>query len=46
MDLRNMSTRLGREHGIGYIVVGVDEELTNLPDRAGPVEQFWRARRS
>ncbi len=35
--------RLGRDHGIGYIVIGLPEELHGLPDRVGNVAHFWQA---
>ncbi len=38
-----LGTRLGRTHGVGFIVVGMDDEHAALPDRAGPVEAFWAA---
>ena len=40
--LNGIQGRLGRQHGIGYIVVGVPEELLTLPDRVGDVAGFWR----
>lgn len=42
LQLNGMRNRLGRQHGIGYIVVGLSEELRTLPDRAGDVTAFWR----
>ena len=41
--LNGIQNRLGRERGIGYIVVGLPEELLTLPDRVGDVAAFWRA---
>lgn len=43
LQLNAMKQRLGRRHGIGYIVVGLPYELRALPDRAGDVEVFWKA---
>jgi uncharacterized protein involved in exopolysaccharide biosynthesis len=43
LQLNAMKQRLGRRHGIGYIVVGLPYELRALPDRAGDVEAFWKA---
>jgi uncharacterized protein involved in exopolysaccharide biosynthesis len=40
-QLNAMSDRLGRQHGVGYIVVGLPTELQTLPDRQGSVEAFW-----
>ncbi len=43
LDLNAMQHRLGRKDGIGYIVVGLPDELRSLTDRAGNVAEFWRA---
>jgi hypothetical protein len=43
LQLYAVNQRLGRQHGIGYIVVGLPSELRALPDRVGDVEAFWRA---
>ncbi len=40
--LNGIQDRLGRQQGIGYILVGLSEELRSLPDRAGEVTAFWR----
>lgn len=45
LDLRRIPTRLGRTEGVGYVLVGLDDELATLPDRQGDVEAFWRAAR-
>ena len=47
-QLERLRQTIGREddEGVGYLVVGVRPELATLPDRAGPVESFWRARRA
>jgi hypothetical protein len=42
LQLNGIRKRLGRDHGIGYIVVGIADELRTLPDRAGDVTAFWR----
>lgn len=36
-----IARRIGRESGIGYIVVALPDELRGLPDRAGDVPRFW-----
>ena len=41
--LNGIQSRVGRQDGIGYIVVGLPPELASLPDRAGNVDQFWRS---
>lgn len=43
LRLNGIQTRLGRQYGIGYVVVGLPEELRSLPDRVGDVAEFWRA---
>lgn len=40
-ELAQMKKRLGREHAVGYVLVAVSDEVARLPDRAGPVEEFW-----
>jgi len=42
LGLNGVQQRFGRERGIGYIVVGLPEELLSLPDRVGDVAAFWR----
>ncbi len=42
LGLNGIQQRFGRERGVGYIVVGVPEELLTLPDRVGDVAGFWR----
>lgn len=44
-DLTSLRTRLGRDVGIGYVLTGVTEEIAQLPDRCGPVDEFWSATR-
>ncbi len=43
LELNGIQSRVGRQDGIGYIVVGLPGELASLPDRAGNIEQFWRS---
>jgi hypothetical protein len=43
LSLNGIQRRFGRERGVGYIVVGLPEELLTLPDRVGDVAAFWRA---
>jgi uncharacterized protein involved in exopolysaccharide biosynthesis len=43
LRLNGIQNRVGRERGIGYIVVGLPEELHTLPDRVGDVAAFWRS---
>jgi uncharacterized protein involved in exopolysaccharide biosynthesis len=41
-ELAATKTRLGRDAGVGYAVVGVADHYEALPDRAGPAKEFWR----
>jgi uncharacterized protein involved in exopolysaccharide biosynthesis len=41
--LNGIQNRVGRQHGIGYVVVGLPDELHSLPDRVGNVAAFWRS---
>ncbi|MGB8329196.1 MAG: hypothetical protein WCE62_03645 [Polyangiales bacterium] len=43
LRLNQVHNRIGRRHGIGYVVVGLPDELRKLPDRVGDVAGFWRA---
>jgi hypothetical protein len=45
-ELAAIPNRLGREDGLGYILVGIETDLAELPDRSGPVMEFWTATRS
>ncbi|HJL18850.1 MAG TPA: hypothetical protein RMH99_24520 [Sandaracinaceae bacterium LLY-WYZ-13_1] len=40
-ELAQQKTRLGRERAVGYCLIGVTDEVARLPDRSGPVEEFW-----
>lgn len=42
LQLNDTQRRLGREGGVGYVIVGLPDELTSLPDRIGDVAEFWR----
>jgi uncharacterized protein involved in exopolysaccharide biosynthesis len=37
-----LRTRLGRDKGVGLVLLGLSPELLKLPDRVGDVEGFWR----
>jgi hypothetical protein len=37
-----LRTRLGRDRGVGVVVLGLSAEFVNLPDRVGNVETFWQ----
>ncbi len=40
-ELATVRTRLGVQDTIGYVLTGVSDEVSRLPDRSGPVESFW-----
>lgn len=42
LELNGIQRRFGRDQGVGFIVVGLPEELLTLPDRVGDVAAFWR----
>jgi hypothetical protein len=42
VELARIKTRLGREEGVGYVLVNVGDAYVDLPDRVGPVEAFWQ----
>ena len=44
-DTQKIRIRLGRNDGIGFILVGVEAPYATLIDRVGPVERFWTATR-
>jgi hypothetical protein len=43
IHLNGIQNRVGRQRGIGYIVVGLPDEFRALPDRVGDVAGFWRS---
>jgi len=45
VDLARVQTRLGREKGVGYVLVNVQDAYVDLHDRVGPVEEFWEGLR-
>lgn len=45
VDLRQVHKRLGREEGVGYVLVNVDDAYTDVDDRVGSVEEFWHLER-
>jgi len=42
IDLARIKTRLGRNQGVGYVLVNVRDAYVDLPDRVGSVEDFWQ----
>lgn len=43
-SVAGLSTRLGREGGVGLVMLGLSSELLKLPDRVGDVDAFWSLR--
>jgi hypothetical protein len=41
-DIIGLRTRLGRDNGVGVVLLGLSPELLKLPDRVGDVDGFWR----
>ncbi len=41
IDLARLQTRLGREKGVGYVLVNVGDAYVDLRDRVGSAEEFW-----
>jgi hypothetical protein len=41
LELNRTQHRLGREGGVGYIVIGLPHTFDSLADRAGDVAEFW-----
>lgn len=42
VDLSRVRTRLGREEGVGYVLINVDDAYAEVEDRVGDVEEFWQ----
>jgi len=43
-EVAQLRSRLGRNNGIGLLLVGLNPDFVRLPDRVGEVERFWEAR--
>lgn len=41
IELARVQTRLGRDKGVGYVLVNVGDAYVDLQDRVGSVETFW-----
>ncbi|MDH3485902.1 MAG: hypothetical protein OEM16_16955 [Myxococcales bacterium] len=41
IELTRVATRLGREDGVGYVLVNLKDAYVDLEDRVGDVEAFW-----
>ncbi|MGB5812166.1 MAG: hypothetical protein WBG86_16640 [Polyangiales bacterium] len=44
LTLNTIQHRLGRNHGIGYVVLSLPEDLKSLSDRQGNVAAYWMKR--
>lgn len=40
-QLMKIRSRLGRDHGIGLLLVGLDRDFAMVRDRVGDVSEFW-----
>jgi hypothetical protein len=45
VELTRIKTRLGRDAGVGYVLVNLEDAYLDTKDRVGPVEEFWRGAR-
>ena len=45
VELARIKTRLGREQGVGYVLVNLEDAYLDTEDRVGPVEEFWQGAR-
>lgn len=45
-ELHALQTQIGRDTGVGFLLVGLPPYLSKLEDRVGPVDEFWRQRRA
>lgn len=45
VELARVHTRLGREKGVGYVLVNVSDAYVDLHDRVGSVGEFWEGAR-
>jgi uncharacterized protein involved in exopolysaccharide biosynthesis len=44
-ELLATRTRLGRSHGVAFVLLNLPTELARLADRVGPVDAFWDLRK-
>ena len=45
VELSRIKTRLGRDKGVGYVLVNLEDAYLDTQDRVGPVEEFWQGAR-
>jgi uncharacterized protein involved in exopolysaccharide biosynthesis len=43
MQMLKIKNRLGRDHGIGLLLVGLEKDFALVRDRVGDVSQFWQS---
>jgi hypothetical protein len=45
VELARIKRRLGRDKGVGYVLVNLEDVYLDTEDRVGPVAEFWRGDR-
>lgn len=45
VELARVRTRLGRQEGVGYVLINVGDAYAEVEDRVGPVNEFWQGAR-
>jgi uncharacterized protein involved in exopolysaccharide biosynthesis len=45
VELARIKRRLGRDKGVGYVLVNLEDAYLDTEDRVGPVAEFWRGDR-
>ena len=45
LEVQQITTRLGRRNGVGFILADVAPPYASLIDRVGPVDRFWASQR-
>ena len=43
LQMTKIKGRLGRDHGIGVLLVGLEKDLALVRDRVGDVSEFWQS---
>lgn len=44
IDLTRVQARLGRDDGVGYVLINSEDRYAEHHDRIGPVDEFWQGR--
>lgn len=42
-DLAQIKRKLGRDETVGFVLIGISDEVAKLDDRSGSVDAFWNA---